>query len=1095
MATAAPTLLRHLRGRLTDPGAPALADGCLLRRFTRTRDEAAFAALVERHGPLVHGVARRVLADDPAAEDVFQATFLVLARKAGTIRRKRSLASWLFGVARRLACQARRRRACRERCERRTAARRPPSAADDPAWRELLAVLDEELTRLPDRLRAPVLLCHLRERTQDEAARELGWSLSTLRRRLTRARELLRVRLARRGATLGAGLFAGLIFPNGLTAAVPARLAGAAVRTALAGLRGGPVAPAVAELARPALPALSLRSVAAAAALAVVAAFGALAGGPRPTPPTEPPPAAARPPEGPAERVDPFGDPLPAGAVMRYGSIRLRHGGNGDCVDFSPDGKLLISGGSMDGLLRVWDAGTLRLLRIGHGHEGHETRNVLHRAKFSPDGSRIATAGFNDYTIRLWDPATAKEVRRITQDDVVTTVAWSPDGALLASGSWRHGTVHLWDAATGQQVRTFNGHSQRVFTVAFSPDGRTLASGGWEDKTVRLWDVATGKELRRYGPGDDEVAFVIFSPDGTLLATGGKAGVIHLWDGATGREVRTLRGHDEFAHDAAFTRDGRRLVSSSYDHTVRLWDVATGRELRTFRGHTSLVYGVAVSPDGARVASGGEDCLVRLWDVETGRPVPPAPGHQARVNALALTPDGRVLMTAGADGTVRFWDAASGRELRRIDAPGLNLGDAALSPDGRLLATGSSRAVVLWDAQTGRELRRPAAQPDGSLWRVAVAFTPDGTGLVFSGPGGKPHLADVATGRTLRFFDGPPDDRRPRISPPALAVSPDGALLAFACGAEVQVFELATGRTRLRQELSGVVIEHGGGVSAVAFPPDGRSLAVLAGGGDVLIIELAAGRERARLKGVKSAAHALAFSPDGSRLAVGSFADPFAVYHLADGSVRPVVGECGGVNALAFSRDGRSLFTANEDTTALRWDLGEPMPKPAADLSAAGRDACWADLADADAARAFAAINRLAADPAAAVDLLSGRLTPAAPPDPQRLTRLVTDLDSPKFADRQRAMRELEGLGLAAEEALRDVLKRQPSAELRRRAEQLLERLNGPELWRTVRAVEVLERVGTPAAQDLLKRLAGGQPGARLTQEASAALGRLQRRP
>src|SRR5581483_58270 len=155
------------------------------------------------HGPMVRGVCRRVLRHAEDAEDVFQATFLVLARKAGSIRWKRSIAPWLYQVAYRLAhkgrVQAARRRELQATVE-------PAAKAVDESWREVCAVLDEELHNLTEKYRAPLVLCYLEGQTRDEAAERLGWSLGTIKRRLQKGRELLRLRLMHRGVTLPAVL-------------------------------------------------------------------------------------------------------------------------------------------------------------------------------------------------------------------------------------------------------------------------------------------------------------------------------------------------------------------------------------------------------------------------------------------------------------------------------------------------------------------------------------------------------------------------------------------------------------------------------------------------------------------------------------------------------------------------------------------------------------------------------------------------------------------------------------------------------------------------------------------------------------------------
>src|SRR5262245_38542396 len=226
-------LLRHVR-RLVEPPADHLPDRQLLERFTARHEEAAFAALVQRHGPIVLHVCRRVLHDPADAEDAFQATFLVLVRKAAAIRKLESLGCWLYGVAHRLARKARV-EAARRRTREQSATRRPPAdLLAEVTGRELCAALDDELQRLPERYRAPLVLCYLEGQTRDEAARQLGWSLGTFKRRLEGGRNLLRARLARRGVTLPAALLPALALPGPAAAAVPALLAEATLQAATA---------------------------------------------------------------------------------------------------------------------------------------------------------------------------------------------------------------------------------------------------------------------------------------------------------------------------------------------------------------------------------------------------------------------------------------------------------------------------------------------------------------------------------------------------------------------------------------------------------------------------------------------------------------------------------------------------------------------------------------------------------------------------------------------------------------------------------------------------------------------------------------------
>jgi RNA polymerase sigma factor (sigma-70 family) len=244
-----PDMLRHLRALAGAEGGADESDAQLLRRFAAARDEAAFAALLRRHGPLVLGVCRQVLRDPHDAEDAFQATFLVLAKKAGSIREREALGSWLYRVAFNLATTARTsaaRRRARER-EAGTMAQAPP-AGDAPAhdWQPLL---HEEVNRLPEKYRVPVVFCYLQGSTHEEAARRLGWPVGTVKGRLARARDLLRDRLARRGLALSAAALTASLGRDAVAAPVPAGLLDATLRAATSFAAGRMPAGAVSALA------------------------------------------------------------------------------------------------------------------------------------------------------------------------------------------------------------------------------------------------------------------------------------------------------------------------------------------------------------------------------------------------------------------------------------------------------------------------------------------------------------------------------------------------------------------------------------------------------------------------------------------------------------------------------------------------------------------------------------------------------------------------------------------------------------------------------------------------------------------------------
>jgi RNA polymerase sigma factor (sigma-70 family) len=267
-------LIQLVRQFAGPPPNAELTDQQLLERFARSQDQAAFAALVHRHGPMVLSVCRRLLRDAHEAEDAFQATFLVLVHKAGSIGRPEALGPWLYGVAYRIAARAR--QASRDRArERQRAAMSDGDPAVELEWRELNQVLDEELVRLAQKYRTPLVLFYLEGKTTEEVARELGCPRGTVLSRLARGRDRLRERLARRGLAPSVGVLVGMLAANSAPAAVPIALATvtveAAVLTAAGQAAAGTISAYVAALTKGAFRAMlsSKLKVVAAGVLAV----------------------------------------------------------------------------------------------------------------------------------------------------------------------------------------------------------------------------------------------------------------------------------------------------------------------------------------------------------------------------------------------------------------------------------------------------------------------------------------------------------------------------------------------------------------------------------------------------------------------------------------------------------------------------------------------------------------------------------------------------------------------------------------------------------------------------------------------------------
>jgi RNA polymerase sigma factor (sigma-70 family) len=1139
MAAPAQRLLRHLRRLAAAPASDPATDAVLLERFRRGRDEAAFAALVRRHGPLVWRLCRRLLGDDQAAEDAYQATFLVLVRKAKGLRLRTALAGWLYGVARRVAFKARARAARRRRHETPAASLFATDHRSDPlaqvSAREVLTALEDEVARLREVYRLPVVLCGLEGLSQEEAARRLGWTPGSVKGRLERGRKLLHARLARRGMMLSAAL--AVVEVTRGAAGVPATLEATTIQAALAGGAGeiGEASGRVLALAHGAMHGTFSGRVRATLALLLILGAGVLGASllPQTPPASERPGQTRKAVENPGQKsgsspvrpgTDLHGDPLPAGAIARLGTERLRHHhSTADLATaFSPDGKTVVTGG--DGTLKRWDVATGKLLRR---YPERYSGTVL----FSPNGKWFVAAGGD-----LLDAASGEVVRRFSLKGHRLT--FSPDGKLLATGA-ADGSVTLWDTASGEVTRRLRGHEKDVVSGVFSTNGRTLVTICMDMKVCR-WDVATG-ELRR------TVALPItrwrtwrLSPDGGTLAVSQAAGV-SLWDTTTGKE----RGHlgEEAAkarYGLAFSDDGKLLATDWYDAATResricLWDVAGRKLLRQFPIPARAMGFLFLSPDNRTLASSGTEPRLRLWDTTTGRPLHQHAAHDGGIAALAFTPDGRTLVSGSNDGTLRAWDAAAGRSVRELPGHAGGVSGLAATPDGRAVLSGGYDAqILLQDRQTGKELRRLVLVPKEKLsphgsygphvglsadGRTAVAHigTDDGGSLL--------HVWDPATGKVLarredrsRTFSVlfSPDARtlatyvdtlKPAVPPkdPKAKALKEGAVEVT--GTQVVLQDVATGRPRLA-----IPLPDRNGYRA-AFAPDGRSLLTYgyrvrtdAKGSHwdnhaLHLWELASGQERLTIRSPvendQGGYECVTFSPDGRTLAAARQDRTIQEWDVATGAEMLTRGGYeAAVDCLAFRPDGKALASGHRDSTILLWDLtaGLRRPRPGNAPTPRQLEQAWADLASTDGHKAHAAIWKLVAAPAHAVPLLGARLRPAAAPPADEIRKLLADLDSAQYERREAASRRLADHGEAAEATLEEALKADPSAEKRRRIEQLLAAprvVRIPEQLRALRSVEALERIGNAEARRVLEGIAKGAPEARLTREARASLERL----
>ncbi len=1080
-------------------------DNELLRNYLAAGDPDSFAALVRRHGPLVWRVCRQVLGHHHDAEDAFQATFLLLARKAGTVRARTHLAGFLHGVAYRVAMTARRAAARRRVREGHAASRDQPSPDWEAAWREVQTLLHEEIDRLPAKYREPFLLCCVEGMGRSEAARQLNLKEGTVWSRLAEARGRLRSRLARRGidlpAVLGATALtavAGQAAPAGIEkVTIDAILGGAAVRSAGA-----------AELARKVSMTMLITRMKLAAALLVLT--GVLATGvglvARPGVREDQPKQefTAAGPAAPAERpkagLDRHGDALPAGALLRIGTLRYRTGSGTDQAVLSPDGKT-VAASSESGVDLIDLAGGKRLtLRDTNVRNGFG--NMISFLAFTAGGKELVTAT-EGYNLRVWDVATGKLLRQFGKNPeprrgrggampaaMVAPGAphwsnvWDAPGSRLLVASQDDGRVEYLDPVSGKVERGF---PLRGYLASVSPDGKRLVSLDVKRSEAILYDDL-GKEQRRFAHSGLHRATI--THQGKLLVTVNMESQIRIWDLDTGKqrlELPKVEGPAgrffPFASVTAMSRDGKTLFAGTRTGEVLRWDLTTGKALKPLRAHHMWVTGLFCHADGRTLVSVASDSVVRRTDLTTGKTAASGDGFVGYTH-IARSPVGSIAAVGDRRGRLELWDTAAGKCMRQLRSSGPVVSGLCFSGDGKLLAIGQGDgAVVLWEPATGKERRRWRAATDrpGSeigIWFEGLCFSADGKLLAVSVRRAGTGVWEVATSKEVWH----------NSAIGKVAFSPDGRTLVFGgFDKQLRFHDAPTGKMRITLSFKG----SNEFIDAIFFSPDGQTLATCHHGGVIYLRDPQTGAVRKRLHGFTEVAWDGSFSPDGKWLTVAGD-QAIRVWEVATGTELACFrGHEGRAMQAEFGPDGRTVLSSSFDLTALLWDL-RPTPgkqrKP---------DERWTDLAG-DPVSAYQALWALVDDPKTCCALLRQRIAPVKDTaNPARVRRLVAQLDSEEFGQREAASRELAAMGESIKETLRSALTKAESAEARRRLKDLLGKLQGgptADDLRQLRAVHALELCGTAQARQLLRTLAGGASGARLTRDARAALERLEKK-
>ncbi len=1122
--------LRHLNTLFSVGMVGGLTDAQLLERFTSYRDESAelaFRALLERHGPMVLRVCRAVLRDAHDADDAFQATFLVLVRRASSLWVRDSLGPWLHQVAYRIAHCARS-DAARRRQQELRASEFTARFHDDGDRDDLTAVVHEELGRLPRRYRETVVLCLLEGLTPEQAARHLNCPVGTVHSRLARGREQLRGRLARRGLATPAGLLAVEWARNGVSAAVPPALVDSTSRAAL-GIAVGQVSAGAVPASVAALTGTILRTmlmakirvtVATLLLFGVVAAGAGVLGARSGEPESRARRSKSR--ERDRSTISPLSflsrrpnrpAPIPAathfpralvcdwdhcGFAPPRSSLNWRcppmnrpssASGTSSSCGMRPPAK---NGGGPTGVSMDFELSDNRAAAYGQA-----------LLAFSSDSSRFYTLGRqNEHPGRqnevlVWDTSSGRhEVLAVASPDKNTGGAFgpfgaesvdiTPDGKKLAVGSAGGVVVcdlqgkvlyEIANAAVGPfkvDDKDRMALGWRQYSLArFSPNGKILAVVTSDrPEEVRLYGAETGREPRKVALASRLVRLA-FSPDGKQLATTERDSAVRLYDVETGNPawshvVKLTDPYENYTSAVAFSPDGKILAACATDNRIHLMNPATGEELAQLTGHHWYPWALAFTANSKMLYSSGWDPAIRRWDVAARRQLA-LPEGDCATGVVAASPDGETVAYENDAGAIRLVDTQRGTERRTLALPGTEYSQLVFSPDGRRLAGGGTSGdqvhIAVWDVPGG-ELRHRwdwTKGRDPHSTVESLCFTPDGSRLA----------AAVFRQSAAYVWDLAADQQIARLAHNqvyGLSFSPDGTTLVTAGWDEIiRFWETDTGNIRR----------------------------------EVKVVDRAKGEVKINAQGDDLRVSTVCYAPEGGLIATAHLDGTVRIWQADELLLRTQFHVNGSMRfgAMSFSPDGLWLATVaawdgsvevwDPSTAKNVWSGGRHQSevytvgfgRDVRTLVSGGRDgACylwdlqppgnrpdnepariWDDLAGEDSSAAFQAIRALSQMPDRAVAMLGEKL---------RAVKTVIDLDR---VDTRNSAQEIERL---------------------RRMKTLLIHKD-PKVESAIavrRAVSLLAQIGTPDAIGLLKNLVEQDPKSDLGRIATAALKRLTER-
>ncbi|MEK7469107.1 MAG: hypothetical protein AAB074_17170 [Planctomycetota bacterium] len=770
-----------------------------------------------------------------------------------------------------------------------------------------------------------------------------------------------------------------------------------------------------------------------------------------------------------AETVENFlGAACPEGAVLRIGQPTPSDPGMlGEMLPL-PDGRSVVVAGN-DRMIRIFDLSTGVVLRKMGPQLGGFWREMV----LSHDGRILACqSDYASNSIYVWDLESEKLLREVPRGESLAVVALSPNGSVLAWGNPKS-PLKLLELNTGTELPVPRGADNGVISLGISADGRRLVSSGM-DGSVRLFDLQKNVQLREFKL--ESPAYVAIAADGARIVTSctNKVREVVIFDEAAGWTRMPLT--PDCTYRVVISTDGKLLATGSAGiggrEPIQVWDMENAAPVSSLSASFACDPPVFVS--GGSLLMAGDGTKLRTWHIASGMELESAPGHTGRAYFVSWSEDGRSLISAGAEGSIRRWDATIGKELSRLSTPGGTpylsgyLPIASLA--GNRLALSEDNSVVsIWTLDCEKQ---PKEFVVGERCLRGMALSPDGK-MLASESDGTLVIRDIGSGDIQKEFKEPKEEHGNNwrggfagmITQSFAAWSPDGRLVAWSD---------RMGNDHLCDFDSGKMtsISFQGRATCARFSPDGKRLLIGVKWGRPAMVTVGTGKCETDLECASVETTALAWSPDGRQFAMGEASGLVSVCDPATGkSIRQFQAAPVPIRAVAFSPKSDRLASAGDDGAILIWNLGEAAKRPAEP----DFDSAWRDLRTQNGSLAAAALAFFHSAGVAGAEELARRLEEET--SPEETDSWIGQLDSEDPGQRDRARTSLADAGVLVEFRLRSASGTsfpEAGAALR----ELLAALNAPLVQscgslRRLRALQIIESIGSPAAKKLLVRLAG----------------------